>query len=196
MEKAEARMMMRVLRNDLKEEERKVLQEKAMKQFLSVPEVQRAEWIYPFVSCRTEIDTRLLIQTLLDMDQYKIAVPRVNGADMEFVAIRSWEDLQPGTMGILEPEDGEIVAAENGIMLMPGLAFDRQGNRVGYGAGYYDRYLALHDNEKLLKIAYAFDFQVVDSIEAEAHDQKVNAIVTDRRIRCFLESPVDHGLSI
>ena len=101
---------------------------------------------------------------------------------MEFVAIHSIQELIPSAMQILEPTGGQIVTANEGLMLMPGLAFDLQGNRVGYGAGYYDRYLEKYDSSKLYKVAYAFDFQIVDHILAEEHDRRVDAVVTDRRI--------------
>lgn len=180
MEKAAAREEMRARRKALGAEERETLQSQALTRLLSVPELHQAEWVYPFVSCRTEIDTWELIRSLLKQEKQRIAVPRVEGTVMEFVEIHAWQDLQPGTMGILEPVDGEVVAAAHGVMLIPGLAFDRTGNRVGYGAGYYDKYLEQHDGADLYTLAYAFDFQVVDQIGAEAHDRKVDAIVTDQ----------------
>ncbi len=185
MKKEVAREEMRGRRKTLEAGQRSVLQAQASKRLLSLPELHRAGWIYPFVSCHTEIDTWELIQTILEQGRYRIAVPRVKGTVMEFVEIHTWQDLQPGAMGILEPVDGMVVAAEHGVMLMPGLAFDLDGNRVGYGAGYYDKYLEKHDGADLYTVAYAFDFQVVNQIGAEAHDRKVDAIVTDQRIYRF-----------
>lgn len=182
MDKAKARETMRTLRNGLGRAERDVLQDQARSQLLSMPEFQQAEWIYPFVSCRSEIDTISLIRFLLEEGKHSVAVPRVRGNDMEFVAIHSMEELVPGAMRILEPIAGTVITADGGLMLMPGLAFDLQGNRVGYGAGYYDRYLEQYDNNRLYKVAYAFDFQIVDQIQAEGHDRRVDAVVTDSRI--------------
>lgn len=186
MEKDAIRENMRTKRKALKPEEREALQKQAQKNLFSLQEFQLAEWIFPFVSCGTEIDTTSLIQILLEEESHRIAVPRVIGEEMEFVTIYSMQDLVPGAMQILEPTGGQVVTAKEGLMLMPGLAFDLQGNRVGYGAGYYDRYLEKHDSSNLYKVAYAFDFQLVDQISAEEHDRRVDAVVTDRQILRFL----------
>lgn len=185
MEKEKARNSMRARRKALEPVERDSLQKLARKNLLSMQEFRKAEWIFPFVSCGTEIDTIALIQAVLEEGNHRLAVPRVRGEEMEFVAIHSIQDLVPGAMQILEPAGGRIVIAREGLMLMPGLAFDLQGNRVGYGAGYYDRYLEKQDNSNLYKVAYAFDFQIVDRIAAEDHDRRVDAVVTDRRILQF-----------
>lgn len=182
MQKAEARSCMKIRRRTLDISDRQVWQVAAIKQLLSLPELQSVKYVYPFVSYGTEIDTVELIRYLLAEEKWRIGVPRVVGEKMEFVEIYSLEDLHPGAMNILEPVTGETLEAGEGLMLMPGLAFDRCGNRVGYGAGYYDKYLEQHSTDALYKLGYAFDFQVIDAIEAEEHDQKVDGIVTERGI--------------
>lgn len=182
MQKAEARSCMRLRRKTLALSDRKKWQAAAMKQLLSLTELQRAACVYPFVSCGTEIDTLEMIQYLLAEGKQRVGVPRVTGEQMEFIEIHSLADLHPSTMNILEPLEGNTMEAREGLMLMPGLAFDRLGNRVGYGAGYYDRYLEQYDTDRLYKVGYAFDFQVIDTIEAEEHDRKVDCIVTERNI--------------
>lgn len=72
----------------------------------------------------------------------------------------------------------EAATLYNKVMLLPGLAFDQTGNRIGYGAGYYDRYLASHSETGFYKIALAFDFQVIDHITADEFDRKADAILT------------------
>lgn len=185
MEKEEVRKSMRARRKALKPEKRENLQKQAQKNLLSLQEFRQAEWIFPFVSCGTEMDTMALIQAVLAEGKHRLAVPRVRGEEMDFVRLHSIQDLVPGAMQILEPTGDQIVTANEGLMLMPGLAFDLQGNRVGYGAGYYDRYLEKFDSSKLVKVAYAFDFQIVDHILVEEHDRRVDAVVTDRRILRF-----------
>lgn len=179
MQKAEIRNTMRLRRKTLDFADRQKCQAEAMKNLLSLPELQRASCVYPFVSCRTEIDTIEIIRYLLAEGKKKVGVPRVTGEQMEFVEIHSLDDLRPGAMNILEPVEDDIMEAGEGFMLMPGLAFDRLGNRVGYGAGYYDRYLAQYDTGHLYKVGYAFDFQVMDAATAEEHDRKVDCIVTE-----------------
>ena len=182
MQKTDARSCMRLRRKELDLSDRQKWQAAAMKRLLSLPELQRAECVYPFVSCGTEIDTLEIIRCLLAEGKQRVGVPRVTGEQMEFIEIHSLDDLHPSTMNILEPLEGDIMEAREGLMLMPGLAFDRLGNRVGYGAGYSDRYLERYDTDCLYKVGYAFDFQVIDTIEAEEHDRKVDCIVTDRNI--------------
>lgn len=173
---------MKLRRKTLASSDRQKRQTAAMENLLSLPELQRAECIYPFVSCGTEIDTLEIIQYLLTEGKQRIGVPRVTGEQMEFVEIHSLDDLRLGAMDILEPVEGEIMEAGEGIMLMPGLAFDKRGNRVGYGAGYYDRYLEQYDTGDLYKAGYAFDFQILDEIGAEEHDRRVDCIVTECNI--------------
>ena len=173
---------MRFRRKELGLSDRQKWQAAAMKQLLSLPELQKAACIYPFVSTGTEIDTLEVIRHLLAEGKRRIGVPRVTGEQMEFVEIHSLAALRPGAMNILEPVEGDIMEAGDGLMLMPGLAFDRLGNRLGYGAGYYDRYLEQYDTGNLYKVGYVFDFQVIDTIEAEEHDRKVDCIVTERHI--------------
>lgn len=173
---------MRRRRKELDLSDRKKWQAAAMKHLLSLPELQMAACVYPFVSTGTEIDTLEIIRHLLAEGKQRIGVPRVTGEHMEFMEIHSLTDLRPGAMNILEPVEGDIMEAGDGLILMPGLAFDRLGNRLGYGAGYYDQYLERYDTDRLYKVGYAFDFQVIDTIEAEEHDRKIDCIVTDRNI--------------
>lgn len=181
MTKQEARKIMKRRRKELAGDERARCEEKAREHFLQWLEKQGTGWVYPFVSCGTEIDTICLIRNLLEQRQalWRVAVPKVTGDRMVFVEITELGNLKPGAMGILEPEKGRIVEAGSGVMLLPGLAFDVTGNRVGYGAGFYDRYLEQYDGEQLIKAGYAFSFQLVDHIEAEEHDRMVDYVITD-----------------
>lgn len=108
----------------------------------------RAGSLLCYVSYGSELDTRELIREALRLGK-EVYVPRVGeGRQMDFYRIGALEELQPGFHGILEPPDtARIYAgkrAERALMLMPGVAFDLYGNRLGYGGGYYDRYLAVH----------------------------------------------------
>mgnify|MGYP002530928218 CR=1 FL=1 len=105
------------------------------------------------------MDTRELIRGLLAEQKQgrriHVAVPRVAGREMDFYEIHDMTDLQPGYQGILEPaEYCPKVEATEGMMLLPGLAFDREGHRVGYGGGYYDRYLTAYPDCIRAGIAY------------------------------------------
>lgn len=181
MTKAEVRAYCKEKRKSLHLEERSILENNLMQHFLQLPQVIEAEWIYPFVSYGTEADTQNLIVKLLSQGK-ALAVPKVTGDEMEFVAITSFDELQPGTMGILEPTTNCVVPAKDGVMIMPGLGFDLSGMRVGYGAGFYDKYLAKNSNSRdsLYCLGYGFDFQLLEHIEGEKHDQLLDGIVTDK----------------
>ena len=91
------------------------------------------------------------------------------------------DELEPGYMGIMEPVSDEHEVPDGGLMIMPGIAFDNERNRIGYGGGFYDRYLSEHMND-YYKTAICFDYQVVESIQADEFDIKPDKIITDRRV--------------
>jgi 5-formyltetrahydrofolate cyclo-ligase len=137
-----------------------------------------------YVSKATEVDTRGLIQQLLAMGR-EVCVPWFDGATKQYVAseLRDFAlDLMTGQFAILEPKpeavrpvDGDRIDAA----LVPGLAFDETGNRLGRGMGYFDRIL---QDLRGVKIALAYDFQVLSEVPTEAHDTPVDFIVTEKRV--------------
>ena len=182
MTKQEARIFMKQKRSELSEEERKRQNATIAKKLFDSGIFETIEWFYPFVSYGTEVDTISIIQRVFAEtfhgNKVRIAVPKVQGKEMNFYEICSMDDLEPGYRGILEPKEScKIVEAKKGLMLLPGLAFDKQGNRVGYGGGYYDRYLDKYGNEELLTWAVAFDFQIVDKIECQEFDIRPQKII-------------------
>lgn len=144
-----------------------------------IDEYKNASCIFAYVSYNQEVRTRGLIEHALE-DGKRVAVPKVDGDIMNFSYISSFGDLKAGYMGIPEPwEDLECAddREEQVLMIMPGLAFDETGNRVGYGKGYYDRYLMQHNKTRYTKAVLAYDFQIVDSIEADAFDVKTDILI-------------------
>ena len=99
---------------------------------------------------------------------------------MNFYCYTKKEDLTCSKRGIWEPIPNEEVILEDALMIMPLVAFDAEKNRIGYGGGYYDKYLKVHKNHK--KIAIAFEDQLVSHIEPEEHDRKPDYIITETRI--------------
>lgn len=138
--------------------------------------------VYIYVSYGSEADTTYLIEKLLQQQRHRVAVPCVNGKEMDFYGIKEMADLKPGFNGIPEPVPLQPVTECNGIMFMPGLVFDKYHGRIGYGGGYYDRYLSRHRNDNIFKVAIAYDFQVLktEEIIMEAHDIKPDIIITEK----------------
>ena len=137
MTKEELRGQMRAMRAELTGDKRDAAERQAADHMMAFLRQKRPRRFYPFVSCRTEIDTLQLLQRVwkeLKCIEIAVAVPRVEGNRMHFYEVRAMNDLHRGAMGILEPAGAEPVRAEDGVMLVPGLAYDERGYRVGYGA--------------------------------------------------------------
>ena len=141
-----------------------------------------AKVLYAYLAFNQELRTDALIRRAW-ADGKRVAVPRVLGKrEMEFYYIDSFEGLITSSYGIPEPPEdpGRMADEKEVLLLMPGVAFDRAHNRVGYGGGFYDCYLERKEAEgtSFLKVALAYDFQIVDSIPAQPHDRKLDYILT------------------
>ncbi|WP_258358639.1 5-formyltetrahydrofolate cyclo-ligase [Moorella sulfitireducens (nom. illeg.)] len=151
-----------------------------------LPVWQQAGVIMSYVSFGSEVATPELIKTALAGGK-RVAVPLCVREGRRLIASEIFAfpgDLQPGTWGILEPRPECLRPLDPGLIdlaIVPGVAFDRAGNRLGYGAGYYDRFLAtLRPGTKA--VALAFAEQVVPDVYPEAHDRPVDVVITDVEI--------------
>ena len=180
-EKNLIRKQMKQPRADMTRTERFEKSMQIFEQLITVPEFKRADRIYTYVSMDNEIDTIMLIDYSLSLEK-RVFVPRVSGRDMEFYEISDISELSPGYMGIYEPDINgrEPDYSRTGFMCMPGLAFDKSHNRIGYGGGFYDRYLSVEN--KLYKAALAYEAQLLESIPAQDGDVRPDMIVTEENI--------------
>lgn len=144
----------------------------------------KAKKIFIYVSYKNEVDTKKIIQYSLK-NKKEIYVPKtyLNEKNMKAIKINSLDELIVDNYGILEPKyvDKNNIGDNFDLIIMPGVAFDRCGNRIGYGGGYYDKYISKL-NYNVLKIALAYHFQITDSIKAECHDINVDYIITNKEI--------------
>jgi 5-formyltetrahydrofolate cyclo-ligase len=153
--------------------------------FLALPEVERARVVMAFSSFGSELPTEPLIEALVDRG-VTVALPRIVAGELE---PRTWRPGEPTTaapFGALEPAAGRTVAPETiDVVVTPAVAFDRTGGRVGYGGGYYDRFL-LRTRDDALRAGVAFGLQLVEGdLPAGAFDLRVDVVVTEREtIRC------------
>lgn len=144
-----------------------------------LPLYKDAEAIFCYVSFNEEVRTADIITKAL-LDGKKVYVPKIVKGNMKFIEIMSLSDLVPGFFGILEPKgDKEVIPASYNFVIVPGLAFDQEGRRIGYGKGFYDRYFNLYGEERFLKVALAYDFQVYAQLQDFPKDVKLNMILTD-----------------
>ena len=139
---------------------------------------REAKSLYAYLSFNQEVRTNPIIERAW-ADGKRVAVPKVLGDRMDFIWIDSFDNLAPqGAFGILEPiENGPVADDGTALILMPGLAFDPRGHRVGYGGGYYDRYLAAQPHHPTVALCY--DFQLFEHLDVEEYDVPVDVIITD-----------------
>ncbi len=163
----------------LRESEVQSLSQECVSKVLQFPELLEAKTVCVYMPTGNEIDTSAIIQYCLE-NQKRVAAPRIEGDTMDFYYFQSIVDLKQGAYDIWEPTGTERVTDEESVVIMPGVAFDLDCNRIGYGKGYYDKYLSKHPNMK--KIALAYEFQIVGKIKREIHDIRPEMIVTERRV--------------
>ena len=138
---------------------------------------RKARSLYAYVAFNQEVRTRPIIERAW-AEGKRVAVPKVTGDAMRFIWIDDLDALSPGGFGVPEPAAGGPEADDDdALVLVPGLAFDARGHRVGYGGGYYDRWLAAHPGHPTIALCY--DFQRIDRIDDEAHDAPVDLVISD-----------------
>lgn len=155
--------------------------QKIFESFVSLKEYQDAAAVLAYVDCKNEVETSQVIRQCWKEGKI-VAVPKVFGKIMKFYEIHSFEDLEEGYYGIREPKHEGLkeIDRPDAVMILPGVAFDKKKHRVGYGGGFYDRYLEEHPD--LTKIAFAFEFQIYDCVPHEVFDIQPEKIVTEKRI--------------
>lgn len=146
----------------------------------------RAEVVLTFVNYGSEISTREVIEEALRKGK-QVFVPRIEKSEksevMEFYRITSMEQLQEGYKGILEPDgtterfDYEVYKEARTLLLMPGVAFDKYGNRMGYGKGFYDRFLANKEVLQTYSIGIGYACQRVSEVPVDEYDKKPYQVI-------------------
>lgn len=181
MTKKEIRAMIRAQKRSLSPEYIDEYSRKLCAALCREPVYRNARVIYPYLAYNQEIVTTALIEQAW-RDGKAVAVPKCyEDSRMEFHRISSFSEVEPGYCDIPEPIGGDIAEDDEVLILMPGIAFDKDFNRIGYGGGYYDRYLDRKQNCRFIKVAFAYDFQLLDHIETEEHDYKIDILIVGDR---------------
>jgi 5-formyltetrahydrofolate cyclo-ligase len=165
----------------LKEKEK--LDKKITNRLINMWKFREAEILFCYVSFGIEVDTRSIIRISLEQGK-KIAVPRcVDGKrELEFYTIKSMEELKPGAFGVLEPEqkaENRITDLNSGLCIVPALSFDREGFRLGFGKGYYDRFLSEFE---AFTVGLCYSDCVVDRLPHGKYDKNVDILVTEKSL--------------
>lgn len=175
MNKQELRKSIREQKRAMSIEEIEARSAELLKKFVASPQYQAARTLYGYLPYNQEVRTVPILEQA-QKDGKRVAVPKVYGDDMKFLYLDDLSRVEKGYSGIPEPIDDEPVADdETALVLMPGLAFDPQGHRIGYGGGFYDKFLAREPGHPTVALCYSF--QVLPQLETEEFDIPVDAVI-------------------
>ena len=175
MDKKELRRTIRERKRAMTEEEIVSRSEKLGQLFAQSEAYKAAKTIYGYLPYNQEVRTVPMLEQALK-DGKRVAVPKVYGDEMKFLYLDDLSQVEKGYAGIPEPIADEPVADDDtALVLMPGLAFDPQGHRCGYGGGFYDKFLAAEPDHPTLALCY--EFQMFPVLETEEHDIPVDYVL-------------------
>lgn len=179
------------LRDDLSVSEREEKSESIRNKLFALKSYKEAEIILSYAAYQSEVYTLPVIERAL-LDGKRVFCPKVQGEDMEFYQIESAEMLEEGYKGILEPSDisarkslPEILKQARDsriVMLMPGCAFDKNCGRLGYGKGFYDRYLIKNSDIAMSRIALSYECQIWPEIPQDEQDVRPDMVITEEAV--------------
>ena len=184
MNKLEYRKYYKNIRNSIHKEIANKKSDMITDNLLSIKDFRNADRVFVYLSYGSEVSTDKIINYLLDNDKC-VLVPKCNIENETMIPIRihNLSDLQKGCYGIREPIISEEYKGKIDLAVIPGIAFDRYGNRIGHGKGYYDKFL---ENKTICKIALCYEECLSENrIPVSSYDLPMNYIVTDREVLSF-----------
>lgn len=175
MNKNELRSMIRQRKRAMSADEIEQRSAELARLFLATDAYRKAQTIYGYLPYNQEVRTVPMLEQAL-RDGKRVAVPKCYGDEMKFIYLEDLSRVEKGYANIPEPiDDGPVADDPHALVLMPGLAFDPQGHRIGYGGGFYDKFLAREPEHPTLALCY--EFQMMDHLETEAHDLPVDCVL-------------------
>lgn len=179
--KKEIRILIKNKKSLLKREIKEIMDNSIFNKIIESNFYKDAKTILVYVSFNGEVETHRFIKYALK-DGKNICIPKVLSKEdgMKAIKIDSFDELKKGAYGILEPKNltKKIEEKDIELILIPGVAFDKNGGRIGYGGGFYDKFLK-KVRKDTFKIALAYDFQILDEVPLEEHDVKIDGIITN-----------------
>lgn len=167
-------------RDLLSAQERSDKSERIVEGLLSLPEVGTAGTVMAFWSFGSEVETSALIERLHEAGK-RVVLPRIAEGEIAAVAYAPGDPVTATSFGAMEPAGADVVTTEDvDVVIVPGVAFDRRGGRVGYGGGFYDRLFSRAPT--VPAVAVAFAVQLVDEVPQGRSDRRVDAIVTEDEV--------------
>lgn len=175
MDKKELRRKIRERKRAMTEEEIQQRSEALARLFLESELYRNAGTIYGYLPYNQEVRTVPMLEQAL-RDGKRVAVPKCYGDEMKFIYMDDLSQVEKGYAGIPEPiADGPEGDDPHALVLMPGLAFDKEGHRIGYGGGFYDKFLAREQEHPTLALCY--EFQMMEHLETEEFDIPVDCVL-------------------
>ncbi|MCR5743617.1 MAG: 5-formyltetrahydrofolate cyclo-ligase [Lachnospiraceae bacterium] len=180
-DKAVLRRAILTRRSELLEADRRRLSDIICGKILSLKQYAEAKTIFAYAPANGEVDVLPVIRDAL-LEGRRVAFPKCFGrGEMYFYSVSCLDELTEGRYGILAPsENCPKIDVTEGLMLVPGVCFDRNLNRIGYGGGYYDRYVGLSQN--VTYVAPAFELQMCERISPEPHDKRPDMVITEQLV--------------
>lgn len=166
------------IREKLSVEEKNLLEKKIYEKFFTLERVRNSQTFLSYMDFKNEVPTGKINETLIKLGKV-LTLPKIIQGDM--VAVLNNNQFEIGKYGISEPL-GENFSENISVVIVPGIAFNRKGDRIGFGKGYYDRFLSKEICKNSLKIALAYDFQINDEFSGEEFDIKMDIIITDKEV--------------
>ena len=175
MDKKELRRQIREKKRAMTENQINEASERLGRLFLDCPQYKAARTIYGYLPYNQEVRTVPMLEQAM-RDGKKVAVPKCYGDEMRFIYMDDLSQVEKGYANIPEPiADGPVADDPTALVLMPGLAFTKEGNRMGYGGGFYDKFLASEPDHPTVALCY--DFQMVDYIPTDDYDIPVDCVL-------------------
>lgn len=168
-------------RNNLSEEYRKTAAEIIFEKLEALDIFTKAESIFVYVGFGSEIGTENFIKKYID--KKKIFVPKIVNKEMKVAHINKWSDLSPGHFNVLEPKTNNFYSGKIDLVITPSIVFSKDGYRLGYGKGYYDKYFSSSDY--MISVGLSYDKLLKDSVPKEEHDKRVDCIITEKEILVY-----------
>lgn len=176
MNKTELRRQIRLQKRAMTEQQIEKASRELGEKFVSCPQYQKAKTIYGYMPYNQEVRTVPMLERAL-REGKQVAVPKVYGDTMRFILVSDLTRMEKSSMGIPEPiDDGPVADDPTALVLMPGLAFTVRGDRMGYGGGYYDKFLSAEPDHPTVALCY--DFQILESLPTEEYDIPVDLVLT------------------
>ena len=175
MDKSALRKEIREKKRAMTEDQINAASAELMRLFLASDLYRQAKSVYGYLPYNQEVRTVPILEQAI-RDGKRVAVPKVYGDEMQFLWMDDLSAVSNGYAGIPEPTaDGPVADDRTALVLMPGLAFDPQGHRIGYGGGFYDKFLASEPEHPTLALCYAF--QMMEHLETEEFDKNVDCVL-------------------